>query len=259
MRECPHGKHVRDVLCPFGFWGFRYSIDQLSSTKNSVFTIPAPDKWNFVVAETQNVRDIEALSDHVKELQKTINKGFPNAKVLEGKDKAKIHEILGSDLPVVYFYCHGEKIYDTNPDTYLGVGKNESITADEVVSWVQSWAIEKKVVWDKIRPLVFVNACHSLEIHPETLVSYLGAFVGSANAAGVIGTEVRVDQVLAMKIAERFFDLLLGQPQPVDVDQALRTVRLEYLADGNLVGLLYTSYCWAELTVTRQPAVVAQN
>jgi hypothetical protein len=164
--------------------------------------------------------------------------------------KHRLTKLLGRDLPVVYFYCHGEKPYDddADPNTYLGVGNNESIKATEFQGWVQTWLIEKKVIWNKIRPLVFVNACHSLEIHPETLVSYLDAFVGTARAAGVIGTEVKVQQDLAMKVAERFFDLLLGQE--TNVDEALRTIRLEYLVDGNLLGLFYTSYCWAELCVT---------
>jgi hypothetical protein len=71
--------------------------------------------------------------------------------------------------------------------------------------------------------------------------------VGTARAAGVIGTEVKVNQDLAMKIAERFFELLLVQKKTVD--EALRTIRLDYLADGNLMGLLYTPYCWAELRI----------
>ena len=257
-RECPHGPHLENVLCPFGFWGFRYSIDQLSSTKDSVFSIPAPDEWDFVVAETQNGIDIKALSGHVDQLRTTILKRFPRAQVREGKSKDAIRGLLGSDLPLVYFYCHGEKPYDASPNTYLGVGMNESITATELQDWVQIWLKQKKVIWKKIRPLVFINACHSLEIHPDTLVSYLDAFVGSARAAGVIGTEVRVNQYLAMKVAEQFFDLLLvqektvaGQSKSFNVDEALRTIRLDYLADGNLLGLVYTPYCWAELCVTR--------
>jgi|HubBroStandDraft_2_1064218.scaffolds.fasta_scaffold00281_4 hypothetical protein len=260
-RECPRGPHLENVLCPFGFWGFRYSIDQLSSTKDSVFSIPAPDEWDFVVAETQYGIGVKALSDHVDQLRITVHKRFPRAKVREGNTKDAIRGLLGSDLPLVYFYCHGEKSYDASPNTYLGVGRNESIKATELQDWVQIWLKQDKVIWNKIRPLVFINACHSLEIHPDTLVSYLDAFVGSARAAGVIGTEARVNQDLAMKVAERFFELLLVQEKVVDghsksfsVDEALRTIRLEYLAAGNLLGLVYTPYCWSELCVTRLSA-----
>ena len=30
--QCPTGKHAPNTLCPFGFWGFRHSIEQLSRT-----------------------------------------------------------------------------------------------------------------------------------------------------------------------------------------------------------------------------------
>lgn len=265
-RECPHGPHKKDVLCPFGFWGFRYSIDQLSSTSDSVFSISAPDEWDFVVAETQYDVDINALSGHVGRLGATLRKRFPSAHVREGKNKDAVRGLLGRDLPLVYFYCHGEKPNDADSDTYLGVGKHESIKAEELQFWVKEWLGEDKRVWDRIRPLVFVNACHSLEIHPKTLVSYLDAFVGTARAAGVIGTEVRINQDLAMKVAEQFFDLLLAQQQTVDgkakpftVDEALRTIRLDYLADGNLLGLVYTPYCWAELCVTGKSPEIARS
>ena len=37
-RTCPRGPHTteRNVLCPFGFWGIRYAIEQLSRTDKPV-------------------------------------------------------------------------------------------------------------------------------------------------------------------------------------------------------------------------------
>jgi CHAT domain len=248
-RQCPHGPHTENILCPFGFWGFRYSIDQLPSTSDSVFSISAPGSWDFVVAETQYGINARRLSDHVDRLRATLGARFPEARIREGKDKNAIRGLLGNDLPLVYFYCHGEKDNASDSETYLGVGRKERIKALDFQGWVQAWFTkENKEIWRKIRPLVFINACHSAEIHPETLVSYLDAFVGTAHAAGVIGTEVKVQQGLAMEVAEKFFGLLLGQGKCVD--EALRTIRLDLLADGNLLGLVYTSYCWAELDVT---------
>ena len=65
-------------------------------------------------------------------------------------------------------------------------------------------------VWDQIRPLIFINACHSAELDPAALFNYIDVFVGAANAAGVVGTEVKVSQDLAMEFARRFFDELLS-------------------------------------------------
>jgi len=103
----------------------------------------------------------------------------------------------------------------------------------EFIGWLVAWRQMKRLVWNDVRPLVFVNACHSVSIYPTTLVSYVDAFVGSARAAGVIGTEVKVQQDLAARVAERFFELLLSGGQTVEA--ALRKIRFEYLAVGNLL------------------------
>lgn len=250
LRQCPHGPHPENVLCPFGFWGFRYTIEQLSATDEPVLEIPAPNKWDFVVAETRYGVDDKKLSAHVTNLRDMLGSLFPGGALSEGRDKKSIRSLLGRDLPLVYFYCHGEGRHDDDPNPYLGVGVRESIRAEEIPGWVQAWWLrDKKVIWDKIRPLVFINACHSLEIHPETLVSYLDAFVGGAHAAGVIGTEVKVNQNLAMMVAESFFRTFLSEQ--ATVESALRAVRMDFLANGNLLGLLYTPYCWAELKLAR--------
>jgi len=102
-----------------------------------------------------------------------------------------------------------------------------------------------------VRPLIFVNACHSLAVEPETFVSYLDAFITDGHAAGVIGTEVKVAQPLAMDVADQFFRRLLSRTYTVET--ALREIRLDYLAAGNLFGLVYTPYCWADLKLDGGP------
>jgi hypothetical protein len=247
-RQCPHGPHQEDVLCPFGFWGYRYAIEQLSSTDEVDVVIKAAAPFPFVVAQTQYDVDLQALEAHVATLRGALARAFPGATLEQGKDKSSIRTLLGRDLPFVYFYCHGEKQNDADPDTWLGVGRREALSAKEFKGWIVSWqrGEDRRRVWDKVRPLVFVNACHSLAIYPDTFVSYLDAFVTTAHAAGVIGTEVKVHQCLAMDVAHRFFELLLSRNT---VESSLRTVRLEYLADGNLFGLAYTPYCWSELRI----------
>jgi hypothetical protein len=105
----------------------------------------------------------------------------------------------------------------------------------------------RKIFWDKVRPLIFINACHSLAIEPATLVSFLQAFVGRGQAAGVIGTEVKVEQSMAMDVAESFVTNWLSGRNTVE--EALRAIRLDYLRHGNLFGLVYTPYCWSELKI----------
>ena len=250
-RNCPHGPHIRDVLCPFGFWGYRYAIEQLSRVDQPAFTIPAAPNCEFVVGETQTGVDLNKLTTHVKTLRETLTKALPNAQLREGKDRASIEALLGNDLPFVYFYCHGERVHIADPNTWLAVGERETITAADFIGWTLIWSdTQKKRIWDEVRPLVFINACHSLAIEPETLVSYLEAFVGTGHASGVIGTEVKINQDLAMDVAEGFFASWLDDGHTVE--SALRAVRMDLLRQGNLVGLVYTPYCWSELQVKKQ-------
>ena len=249
MRACPHGPHSQDVLCPFGFWGFRYAIEQLASSDSPTTEIRASATCEMVMAQTQFGVDLKALAGHMTAMGALLRRWLPNAQAREGKDKASIRTLLDHDLPLVYFYCHGERRNVVDPNVWLSVGQREILTAQDFIGWLVAWRQQKKLIWSDVRPLVFVNACNSVSIYPTTLVSYVDAFVGSARAAGVIGTEVKVQQELAASVAERFFDLLLSGGQTVEA--ALRKIRFEYLGVGNLIGLLYTPYCWADLRIVQ--------
>jgi len=252
-RQCPLAGepwHRENVLCPFGFWGYRYSLEQLSSTDRPVTDIAPGTDPLIAVGRTEYEVDKRALDDHIRSLTAALTTEIPRARLQQASTKQEIRELLGRDLALVYFYCHGERLNNTDPNTFLGVGLNERITPGDFIGWVQRWRESDKVVWGPIRPLIFVNACHSLEINPDTLVTYLDAFVGAGRAAGVIGTEVKVAQTLAMELATEFFRLF-SRPG-YSVDRALREVRLGFLADGNLLGLVYTPYCWADLHLSAE-------
>jgi len=88
-----------------------------------------------------------------------------------------------------------------------------------------------------------------VDIEPDSLVSLLKSFVGRAGAAGVIGTEVRVNQPLAVQVAEIFFDEFVNKGTAVS--QALHKIQLHFLSKGNLFGLMYTPYCSADLKLGR--------
>src|SRR5262249_11479326 len=168
------------------FWGFRYSLEQIAASDKPVTAIGISSGSQMVIGETQYGVDAKQLTTHVKQLGNILTAAFPGAKLQEGKDKNTIRSLLGADLPLVYFYCHGERLNAADPNTYLGVGNREPITAGDLIGWIKTWRKRGKKIWDSVRPLVFINACHSLEINPDTLVSYLSAFVGTARAAGVI-------------------------------------------------------------------------
>ncbi|HEY1639637.1 MAG TPA: CHAT domain-containing protein [Streptosporangiaceae bacterium] len=253
LTSCPQAgtvSHASNLLCPFGFLGLRHDIEQLSSSQRPVLSIEAPSGSRVVIAETAYQVSAAALGAHVTTLRKTVAARLPGVSCLETTSKAMLAELISADLPLVYFYCHGERPNAASPETFLGIGKREWVTAPDFMSWVQDAYLRSGLrVWDQVRPLVFINACHSAEIDPRALFNYVDAFVGVGNAAGVIGTEVRVHQDLAMRFAQAFFGELLADGGTVGV--ALRRARLRFLAGGNLFGLNYTPYCWADLTITK--------
>lgn len=247
---CPRAgdvPHTKDLLCPFGFWGFSQMVEAPASAKDPNATIAFAPRAVVAVGETKKV-DAEALAAHVTRLRSLFEARFADVAVKEGATKADILGLLSADLPVVYFYCHGDKDQIGGPDTFLSVGDKEQIKATELIDLFDTAFAENKVIWDRVRPLVLINACHSLEISPATLVSYVDAFVGGGNAVGVIGTEVKVPQRLAMEWAEAFFAALLVKGS--QAGGALQAARFDFLASGNLFGLVYTAHCWSHLSLT---------
>jgi hypothetical protein len=248
---CPHATdvpHIDNLLCPFGFLGLLHDIEQLTRTERPVVRISAAAGSSIVVAETTQVSE-RALQQHIAGLRQTISARPPGVVIQETTAKASLQQLISRDLPLVYFFCHGQRPNAASRETCLAIGNGESVTADDFVRWVVSARkTRRQLVWDQIRPLVFINACHSVELDPEALVNYVDAFVGVGNAAGVIGTEVKVQQDLAMEFAQLFFDELLTHGTTVAA--AMHRVRLAFLAKGNLFGLTYTPYCWADLIVS---------
>lgn len=248
--SCPQAgavPHTSDLLCPFGFLGFRFDIEQLNSTRQPVLSISAPPGSSVVVATTSYQVNKKALQDHITAITKAVAR-LNGVGTDEAKGKDQLKQLISHDLPLVYFYCHGERPDPDSPETYLGIGNNELVRPTDLVGWIQEAFFTRQLrVWNQIRPLVFINACHSAELDPKALFNYIDVFVGGGNAAGVIGTEVKVSQALAMEFAAMFFDQLLVPGATVAT--ALRHTRLAFLANGNIFGLNYTPYCWADLTI----------
>ena len=248
--HCPYAgsiSHAADLLCPFGFLGYRHDIEQLNSADRPVVTIAMPSGSRVVIAETAYQIDRKALQGHVTGLRQAFAR-LPGVDVAEAASKDLLKQLICTDLPVIYFLCHGERPRAGSRETFLGIGDREHLTPADFIGWVQDAFLSRHVrVWDQVRPLIFINACHSAELDPAALFNYIDAFVGMGHAAGVIGTEVKVSQELAMEFARCFFDELLSPGSTVGM--AMRHARLAFLAKGNLFGLNYTPYCWADLTV----------
>lgn len=235
--------HRENVLCPFGFWGFRYGLEVLTSRDAVAVEVPL-SLGRAVIARTSRGVVAERVSKHSETLKETLTARSPGLAVSGTLSKSELRTLLSQDLPIVYFLCHGDRRGPDNA-TVLGIGERETVSPSDVIGWIDGVRRhENRTIWRSPRPFVFINACHSVEIEPKTLVDYVKSFVGRGGAVGVIGTEVKVNQDLAMALAERFFQLTVSEGKTVE--RALLEVRLEYLRKGNLFGLLYTPYCFGD-------------
>ena len=238
-RRCPRddGDHHENLLCPFGFWGMRHSLEILTSTDSPkhIVTMRPPARVVIGRAVGRGI-DSRALDGHVSELRGLFERILPDADVETVDTKADLRAALAEDdLPFVYFFCHGDPD-DEETTRLLTIGRRDTISPADIIGWIDVVLRQTgRRVWTSPQPLVFINACGSLAIAPDDLVDYLGAFVGTANASGVIGTEARVAQPLAIAVAERFFREFLTPDVTLDV--AVHRTKLAFLAQGNLIGL----------------------
>jgi hypothetical protein len=166
-------------------------------------------------------------------------------KLLDCDSRAKIAQALKEPVEIVYFYCHGRRqplqgAEQSSPSLEVGMG--EVFQPEDITTWrVADWPSHH---WQDTSPLVFINGCHTAEITPESLVNFVDSFT-AAYAAGVVGTEITLEQSVASEAAEQF--LRSFQTNQTTVGQAVQQMRLHFLLKGNLLGLAYTPYCSADL------------
>ena len=252
--RCPHeAAHGKNVLCPFGFWGYRHHIEQPPSMPPDRglpvairLSGPAPR----VAVGLSRELDEKVTATHLGALRAALG----GATVHVADTRQGVVQALGADeLEVAYFYCHGRRkpvpgASQTIP--ILAIGKGESFAPTDVQAWCDyDWAPHH---WRATSPLVVINGCHTAELTPEGLVSFVDSFA-DAYAAGVLGTEIAMFQPMASEMAERF---LAAFPKHGAGD-ALLQARLHFLAKGNLLGLAYTLYASSELRLAPPAAPAA--
>lgn len=225
--NCP-SYETDNVICPGGFWGYRHAIGLPIAIKNAPdapTSIPSAGPAQMAVSVSTDPQ-FKQRPDHEKRLQ-TLQVGWAYA---DSRD-ASIQMLKDTDAEIVYFYCHGGV---TNTGPYIMVGPNDGarLTPDNLLN--------KDVYFDNIRPLVFINGCHTTALTPENGFDMVAAFIQTAHAAGVIGTEITIFESIATQFSEAFFQRFLKQNQ--SVGEAIKGSRLDMLQAMNPLGLVYVPY-----------------
>lgn len=247
--RCPYeSEHKKNTICPFGFWGFRHTIEQppsMPENRNLPTKIATSNHPPKLVVGISLDLDNRLTTSHLT----NIGKDLTHLTVVSGNSLVLIAEALSNPkLELVYFYCHGQRESlpgSSSPLPYLGVGKGEILSTGDLSTWgIADWDNQH---WRETSPLVFINGCHTAEITPESLANFVDTFT-DLYAAGVIGTEVLVHQQVAGEAGLEFLNSFQNNKS---VSKALQSMRLKFLLKGNLLGLAYTAYCSSDLQLSQ--------
>jgi hypothetical protein len=262
--SCPYADqpwHKENVLCPYGFWGLKHIIEQplASSVKINGYALRDAAK-EIVIGQdivlsvgwtTDSTLNLAQMDTHIKNIRRIRGMRLADPSPNPADDRDTIRAVLVAPN-LVYFICHCERD-PAESEPYLYVGPRDGREIHKIyVNTVQSWARSTLNKWEDLRPLVFINGCHTSDLRPGEILNFVSAF-GLAGAAGVIGTEVSVKLPVAIEIAERLFRKLVeGEGGKVGkVGQAMREIRWELANKGNLLGFSYTPYCLSDLHLVR--------
>lgn len=243
LASCVHCSRGDDpnVICLAGFWGFRHIVEQpLSVIKNG--------------KPTSIVREIKAGGHPKATIHVYVGEDFKlrpahqawivelvkrkNGEAIVADELDEVYGGLKQAQQLCYFYCHGGSTPD-GKKPWLTVGKGDQL----VPSNLAGLGLEDYWRFNNVRPLVFINGCHTVEFTPEALSNFLPEF-GAAGASGIIGTEVTVFEPLAVEFGQGLIQAFLnGEP----MGKAVQRLRWGLLLKRNVLGLVYTPYCYADL------------
>jgi hypothetical protein len=124
-------------------------------------------------------------------------------------------------------------------DVWLSVGRADRLYPSNMEAWDIRWAT--------VHPLVFINGCETVGVTPDDLLTFV-KMLAWCRAAGVIGVEITIPELLARRFASEF----LGEfATGAGVGELVRAGRRRLLEMANLLGLAYTPYCVADLRLAR--------
>lgn len=246
--HCPEPDHTGNVLCPFGFWGLSTIIEQPPSTEALVWYVFDDAMPTAVTVAVDPDLDHTLTRGHLAKLQ-----GLGRVTATTVTDAEQLAKSLaGETMDVAYLYCHGgyhRAASNALPFPVLRFGRG-FVDPVEVSNWRRDQTLWPRPHWPRRKPLVVLNGCHTTELTTATLANFVDAFANRAGAAGVIGTEVSVEQGMAGWVMEMLLRLLVDG---ASAGAALRAVRWRMIGRGNAMGLAYTLYGAAGLRL--RPAV----
>ncbi len=253
---CPYQhEHATNVICPFGFWGYQYTLEQpISALLNQGWDLEparrvlAEVPVKMAVAATEDVPRQSRFNAHFDAIRQAVSAEYIPASLARERDEFR-DSLRAPQL--VYILCHGGK---SGKVTTLSIGPRDqdarhTLTPDLPGNWGEHDYIDLEK-WEETRPLVFINGCYTTDLLPELTLDFVSAF-RDLMAGGVIGTEIEVTVEFGYQAAEKFFGHL-GRGQ--SVGQAILSMRWDLLNQGSFIGLAYTPYAMSDLHLELAPS-----
>ncbi|MEU9273166.1 CHAT domain-containing protein [Streptomyces sp. NPDC048251] len=255
LHRSADGRWKANQLCPWGFWGLSTIIETPPHVPDrdleSVVTA-TPLRVALLVAVDPDL-DVDLSDEHIESLERDITPAFLNSPPIS--DANELGAALSDPkMDVVYLYCHagyGHSTATTRLEPFLSLGSTR-LSPIDIDNWAETnWPDPH---WPDRHPLVVLNGCHTTEATTGTLANFVNEFTAKAGASGVLGTEITLEQGIAGWAMQLFLSKIV---QGETVGAALRETRWDMLRRGNLMGLAYTPFCLAVLSVRRDSREVS--
>lgn len=263
-KKCPyeddpeHG--YENVLCPYAFWGLKHVIEQpisdhVDNTSNAASKETlVGENIKLSVGVTDRI-DHDLRDKHLKSIVE--NNKIKLDPEVPARERTEIFSLL-REPEVVYFLCHGEfqsltadkekGMFRPNKP-YLSFGKGDRPeNRIDPAFWEHRLFKYHQSYWEKHKPIVFINGCHTVDVSPSVVLNFLSSFK-NLGANAVIGTEVSVLAGMATYIGDIILKKIADEETMGD---AIREMRWELANRGNLLGLAYTPYGFADLKIVRK-------
>lgn len=225
------------VVCPAGFWGFRHELGlPHSALPVAPGTVEVTDVGGGqVITCDARPRCLVGIAQEFAGTHVEWVSGLGGAGSRPHQDPAALLAALRTPEPpapqIVYFFCHGA-VVDGVPLLRVGPRGTAPITSDVVG--------DGRVFWPQGRPLIFLNGCRTAAVEPRYAMSFVDAFLRTAHASGVVGTEIVTYEALAAEFGRMTLDGFVNRRETLGA--AIRSTRLALLAAGNPLGLIYVAY-----------------
>ncbi len=245
--DCPsYGtKEEAKTVCPHSFWGYRYIIEQLpckvmphaSTPEHSLPLLirnQSPLQFKAIVSNELNL-----LDEHWQNLRNLASKEILELLKLDSLDKVESALFdIDNSADILYFYTHGGSDIFRRP--YLEVGDGEQIKKNDLDAW--------NINFNLHQPLIVLNACDSAGYSPESFENLL-QFFHDKGAAGVIGTQCEVKEMLANELMIHFFKSFF---QKTCAGEALFQARKILLNQLDPRGLVYSLFASADVKLAQE-------